>query len=98
MTLTIRWEGAAALAVKHPATVILEEVATKHGLTVEDIKGPSRKRYVARARQEAMWQMRQRTRLSFPEIARRCGRGDHTTAIHGVKAHEARLAEEQGPA
>jgi chromosomal replication initiator protein len=78
----------------HPAKLILREVARKHGLTVEQLLAPVRSRYIAHARQEAMWEMRQRTILSFPEIARRCGLKDHTTAIYGVRSHEARIARQ----
>jgi chromosomal replication initiation ATPase DnaA len=32
--------------------------------------------------------------MSFPEIAKRFNRTDHTSAIHGVKMHAKKLAEE----
>lgn len=81
--------------ILHPATRILREVASKHGLTVEEMTAPSRWRKperISHPRQEAMWRMRQETTLSFPEIARRCGMKDHTSAMHGVRKHKDRLA------
>lgn len=72
---------------------ILAQVAQKHRLKVEDLTGPSRLRKIILARQEAMWELRQRTRLSSPQIAAKLGRKDHTTALHGVRRHEARIAD-----
>lgn len=74
---------------------IIAVVASNHGLTVEDMKGPSRTKHISHVRQEAMWEIRQCTKLSLPQIARLLGRTDHTTAWHGVKAHAARLAERE---
>lgn len=77
---------------------ILSEVAERHDVTVAQLTGPSRKKYIAHARQEAMWEMRQRTKLSSVQIARLCGRTDHTTALHGIDAHERRLIAARGRA
>lgn len=74
-------------------TQIIAYVAAKHGLTVDDLKGPSQLHRIAHVRQEAMWELRQRTKLSLIQIARRVGRTDHATAHHGILAHEARMAE-----
>lgn len=77
---------------------IIAEVAQRRGLTLEDLMGPSRLKRITRVRQEAMWELRQRTKLSFPQIARRLGRTNHTTALHAFRRHEERLAEAQGRA
>lgn len=71
---------------------IIKEVAGRHGLTAADLRSDTRRRAISRPRQEAMWELRKRTKLSFPQIARRLNRTDHTTAIHAVRAHERRLA------
>lgn len=71
---------------------ILRDTANKYGLTVEDLTGPCRRRYVAWPRQEAMWLARQYTSMSLPEIGRRLGGRDHTSIIHGERQHEKRLA------
>lgn len=71
---------------------IMAGVATKHGLKVMDLTGPSRTKIFVAARHEAMWSIRKNTPLSFPQIGRMFGGRDHTTAIHGVKRHEERLA------
>lgn len=70
---------------------ILKEVAFRHDLDVRDITGPSRRRAIVRARQEAMWEARQRTPLSLPEIGRRLGGRDHSTVLHGVRKHAERM-------
>lgn len=77
---------------------IMRRVAQLRGITVDDIIGESRKRPIAHARQETMWELRQRTRLSLPHIGLMLGGRDHTTVLHGVRAHEARMAERQGEA
>lgn len=80
---------------KITAKQIIRSVAEKHGMTVEVLLSESRLKRIAHARQEAMWEIRRRTKLSFPQIAERLGRKDHTTAWHGVRAHERRLAERE---
>ncbi|MFN7610845.1 MAG: helix-turn-helix domain-containing protein [bacterium] len=70
--------------------------ATSHasGVGMSDLLGGRRLRRFARPRQIAMYMMRELCpHLSYPGIARICGRTDHTTAIHGVR-NVARLIEE----
>lgn len=74
------------------AADIIREVAARHGLTVGEILSPTRARRIAHPRQEAMWELRQRTKLSFPQIASRVGLTDHSAAMHGFRAHAKRLA------
>jgi chromosomal replication initiator protein len=97
--IAVRWHGVCPEAtppvIRHPATVIIQEVARRHDLTVEELLSNSRERHIAWPRQEAMWEMRQRTKMSLPQIARRLGLKDHTTIHHGIKRHEARMAEGQ---
>lgn len=77
---------------------ILAHVASRHGLTVEEMLAACRKQKLAHARQEAMWEIRQRTKLSLPQIARLMGLKDHTTICHGLKRHEERQAQAQAEA
>ena len=71
---------------------VFAEVAKRHGLTVADLVGPSRLRQFAWPRQEAFYLAKMQTGASFPEIGR-FARRDHTTVIHGVKAHAARIGD-----
>lgn len=80
--------------------VILREVARAHGIRADDIIGSGRIRKVVLARHEAAWRMRTEIVLrgepmSFPEIGRRLGGRDHTSALHGFRMHEKRLREAQ---
>jgi len=70
--------------------VILEDVAERHGLTVDELKSQSRKRRFTEARQEAFYLLRQ-AGYSWPQCATFCGMSDHTTAIHGASRYEAKL-------
>ncbi|NGP19318.1 helix-turn-helix domain-containing protein [Devosia aurantiaca] len=73
---------------------IVAEVAAEHGVAVKDILGRFRDSKVVTARHEAIWRIRQETRLSFPQIGQKFSR-DHSTIIHGYKQHERRMASEQ---
>lgn len=62
----------------------------KHrGVSQAELLSPTRRRKIAHARQHAMWLLRQEG-YSYPQIGRAFGGRDHTTALHGVRAHEAR--------
>lgn len=71
---------------------IIEEVAQKHGVLMSDMRSVRRGRPLVAARHEAMWRMRNETSMSLPEIGRRLGGRDHTTVLHGIRKHEARIA------
>jgi chromosomal replication initiator protein len=77
-----------------PVSRIKRRVAAMFDVSVEALEGPSRHRSVARPRQVAIWLCKQLTRCSFPDIARRFGGRDHTTAMHAVKRVERLLAED----
>lgn len=63
---------------------IIARTAGQFGLTPADIVGHDRHKTVALARHIAMYLVRERTTLSFPEIGRLFGNRDHTTAMNGV--------------
>jgi len=71
---------------------IMYEVAIKHGVRVSDLRGPSRTKRFVIARQEAMWEIRnRRPTFSLPQIGRLFGKRDHTTVLHGIRVHQKRL-------
>jgi hypothetical protein len=74
---------------------IARAVAAKHGLTVADLKGPSRARRCAHPRQEAMWGA---LKAGYPStvVGRWFGGRDHSTALWAIKQHERRLQEQDG--
>ncbi len=78
---------------------VIRDVSILRGVSVVDILSTSRVRHIAHARQEVAWRMRQakdergKPRFSFPQIAHWMGGYDHSTIVHAVKAHEARMQE-----
>lgn len=85
------WRGEIHLRKTITGRQIAREVAARHGLTLEDFESPTRRRAIAWPRQEAMWAIRQNTHLSYPQIARIFRKKDHTTIIHGERAHAKRI-------
>ncbi len=74
------------------AKQIIEQTARYYSLPLEDIMSPKRDKEIVVPRQIAMHLLRSELKLSFPKIARECGRKDHTTAIHAVEKITKELA------
>jgi chromosomal replication initiation ATPase DnaA len=68
---------------------IAQAVSLAHGITVADLRGPSRLKPVSEARQEFMALAMGEGRFSSPQVGRWLNR-DHSTVLHGVKRHWAR--------
>ena len=67
---------------------IIQEVAERNDLTLEQIMSRTRKRHVSHPRQEAMYEVaKRRTWMSLPDIGRVFGGMDHTTILHGIREH-----------
>lgn len=66
---------------------IVREVAEEHGLTAIDMRSGSRVRRLAHVRQAAMYRLMVETELSFVQAGMLLGGRDHTTILHGVRAH-----------
>lgn len=90
--------AAAALAAAQPKSppppslqAIIADVAARHRVSVEELRGPSRHRYLIIPRQEFFYEAHRHGK-SYPQAAAFCGGRDHTTALHGKRRHEARLS------
>jgi chromosomal replication initiation ATPase DnaA len=67
-------------------------ICDDHGVTLRDVLGPSSPRHLVHARWQIMFELRQRD-WTFAQIGRVFGR-DHTSVMHGVKAHGRKLEEQ----
>jgi hypothetical protein len=66
---------------------IIEEIAAKHGLTVNDVKCAGRHPLLIIARREYCYRAMVETLCSLPTIAHHLGGRDHTTALHHAKRY-----------
>lgn len=67
-----------------PQTIIMA-VAETFSISIEDLKGNSRRREISMARQIGMYLMRQHTGLSLPKVGEEFGGKDHTTVIYSCE-------------
>ena len=70
-------------------------VARHYGVSVADMVSARRTKVIVRPRQVAMFLAKTMTARSLPEIGRRFGKRDHTTALHAVKKIEALAATDE---
>jgi len=71
--------------VKFTPIQLIETVASFYDITVDSIKGTSRKKELVIPRQVSMFLMREELDASFPNIGSELGNRDHTTAMHSYQ-------------
>ena len=71
---------------------ILKEVAEKHGITIQDLKGPCRRLKYALPRHEAAYRIVKELGFSLPKTGRVLGKRDHTTILNSMRKYEKKLA------
>ena len=76
------------------ADEIIQTVASFYSMKISDLKGSRRLKQVVRPRHVAMYLVRTRTELSFPEIGRTFGGRDHATIQHACKKVKALLVRD----
>lgn len=67
---------------------IIDHTAKHFQITLNELCGAKRDKYIVVPRQIAMYLLRSELHLSFPKIASELGRKDHTTAIHSIEKIE----------
>ena len=71
--------------------VIIREVCKFYGIDDNALRGQSRVKDTATARQIAMYLIRSQTTLSLNDIGREFGNRDHTTVLHAINRVEERM-------
>ena len=80
------------------AKQIIQEVADKHEIAPETIRGESRAWYASYARHEAMHRMRTETKLgkkSLPWIGEQLNGRHHATILYGLKQYLERASNRE---
>jgi chromosomal replication initiator protein len=67
---------------------ILEVIANREGIAVDDLIGQNRSAKIAIPRQLAMYLLRDMNEISLPQIGEILGGRDHTTIMYGIKKVE----------
>ncbi len=70
---------------------IVWEVCLKYNVKIDDVLSHCRTTKLCTARHEAMWRMRNETKMTTTQIGRVMHR-DHSSAIHGIRKHAATVA------
>lgn len=85
-----RWQ---MIAASGPCTEHILKRCQQERMSFELVVGPCRKRKIAHFRQKLMWEIKMSVKpsASWHEIGRLFGGRDHTTALHGVRAHQVRV-------
>jgi len=80
---------------RDPAPEEIQKLVCKHfTIKLSDLKGKKKNKAVVLPRQIAMYIIRKKTALSFPEIGDLFGGKDHSTVIHSIKKIEIALKED----
>lgn len=73
------------------AQVLIEIVARAGGVKVKQLRGRSTQATLCKLRDTARFLIRQRTKLSFPEIGKLFGGQDHSSVLVAVRREQMRL-------
>ena len=73
--------------------MIIEKVAAYYSISADDIKGSSRQKNTALARQISMYLIRKLINMPLADIGGVMGGKDHSTVMHSIKKIESAMAE-----
>lgn len=73
---------------------IIAQVLDAHHLPRRALEHSNRDASIVAARHEVCFRLRSELFMSWPEVARRAGLTNHTSAIHGYRKHERRVSGE----
>ncbi len=73
---------------------VVQAISEAFKISIEDLKGNSRRREISLARQVGMYLMRQHTDLSLPKIGEVFGGKDHTTVLYSCEKIAKQLRED----
>lgn len=76
-------------------TDIMDVVMERYNVRMSDLQGKKRNRSLVFARQVCMYLARELTSLSLEEIGGHFGGRDHSTVLHGVRAIQEQLANDE---
>jgi len=84
-----------SLVRKPKLSDLLQDACADHGVSIYDAKSPLRLKELSETRHDFFHRAHQAGNWSLTQIARAAGRTDHTTVIHGIKAHQKRMGASQ---
>jgi chromosomal replication initiator protein len=87
------WRGNLSTPKRWTMADIARFVCEAYKIDMSDLTGTSQARRFSVPRQHAMWLMDQQPHTNRVMIGKFLGNRDHTTVLHGVKAHEARSTQ-----
>lgn len=73
--------------------MIIEKVAAYYSISTDDIKGLSRQKNTALARQISMYLIRKLTNMPLTDIGSVMGGKDHSTVLHSIKKIESSMLQ-----
>lgn len=72
---------------------IIEMTAKKYRVSVAEIKGHRRDKFIVKARHECFYRLSKELGYSLPQIGKMLGGKDHTSVLSGIRRHEMRLVD-----
>ena len=87
----LAFDGGAPKPLRPSAMQIMREVCQAHRVPRLAIMSGRRSPQIVNCKHEIMWRVYHETSLSYPQIGAILGGMDHTSCMHGVRRHQARI-------